>query len=91
MKLSLATLALAAVAALGLPSPVPATNRIVFIRHAEKGCATLPGDDTCGPMPGRGDGPGRSTAPRKFPSGLSTEGKARAQYLRTVGGLRLAR
>jgi hypothetical protein len=96
MKFSL--LAALALAGAALASPVDKgyPNRIVFIRHAEKGCATLPGDDTCGDMPRRpgGEWPGHpppggpggpgGKEPRKFPNGLSNKGKERAEYLRTV-------
>ncbi|CAK9785630.1 hypothetical protein CC85DRAFT_272440 [Cutaneotrichosporon oleaginosum] len=93
MKFSLVLALAAAAAVFASPTPSATPNRIVFIRHAEKGCATLPGDETCGEMPRPPGGgwpprgpPGPPGTPRKFPNGLSADGKRRAEYLRTFFG-----
>jgi hypothetical protein len=62
-------------------------NRIVLIRHGEKGPQDLHHDvrpnqrtrTAGGRTPSAGDGR------RKFPSGLNDAGRSRAQYIRAVG------
>lgn len=65
----------------------PFSNRVILIRHGEKGpqftgSQHIDGPHERGHPPG--PPPGRGGGRKKFPSGLNDDGRKRAQYLRQV-------